>query len=602
MIMWTAVPVCLAMLFQVHGTVTKPNIVFILADDLGWKDSGVYGSTYYQTPNVDRLAGQGMRFTEAYSASPLCSPTRASIMTGQYPARVGITAAMGHVAEVRLNATISTTAGPLYKAITPKSATRLDTAYYTIAEALKDAGYQTAHFGKWHLGSDEFMAKFQGFDVTMGGGGYACPNSYFSPYKMTTVPDGPVGEHIDRKITEEAVKFIREHKNEPFYLNLWLYDVHGPFQTDADLIQKYELLKDPGNPQHFPLMGAMIETMDDCVGRIINELSALGLDRNTLVIFTSDNGGLVDEDNYYSKEPPTSNAPLRAGKSYNYEGGTRVPLIMRWPGKIEAGAVCSSLVSSVDFYPTLLAATGASGKSDQLQDGINLLPVATGKIPAEDRNIFSFFPHYVNYVTDRFLVEPGAYVRQGDYKLIRFFARGSGGQDDLELYDLKEDIGETENLAALMPEKTAALNALLGTYLIDSGACVPFANSQYDPNVRMIQIGNTYITYSQQDQPFVFVFNSNLMQQRAGSVKILLNQPCSGKILWTTEVSTRLADHTVGFLAEDFSTDGEVTVPFGDGDSRIKDVRIEVYGSVGEPFRRIAILNEAGTTVLSVDI
>ncbi|MCF7818682.1 MAG: sulfatase, partial [Kiritimatiellales bacterium] len=472
----------------------------------------------------------------------------------------------------------------------------------TLAEALKGAGYSTAHFGKWHMGSGEYMAKYQGFDVTMGGGGYPAPVSYFSPYKMDTVPDGPVGEHIDRKITGEAVKFIREHKKDPFYVNLWLYDVHGPFQADADLIKKYEQLCDPENPQHLPVMAAMVETMDSCVGEIMNALKDLGLDKNTIVIFSSDNGGLVDEGNYYSQQPPTSNAPLREGKGYNYEGGTRVPLIIRWPGRVEAGAVSGALASSVDFYPTVLDAAGIVPSKDQVLDGVSLLPVLEGKSLQLDRDIFCLFSHYLHYTGDRFLVEPSATVRRGDYKLMRFFARGPGGQDELELYNLKDDIGESRNLADTMPEKSVELNALLQSYLDDSDACVPVANKSYNPNVRMKQVGHTYITYCQQEQPYVFLFNDNPMPHKKVAVKLRLDCVSPGKILWTTKASASLKDHTVSFTRKDFDQAGEAEILIGDGTSEIKDIRIEVYGATEAPFSGVAVLKENRTEVISVDL
>lgn len=590
-----------SMLFNLQAAPEQPNIVLILADDLGWTDTAVYGSTYYQTPNIDRLAEQGMRFTDAYSASPLCSPTRASIMSGKWPARVGMTAAFGHVADARVTATMPTTASPLFKAVTPLSATRLDTEYYTLAEALRDAGYSTAHFGKWHMGSDEYLAKYQGFDVTMGGGGYAAPNSYFSPYHMDTVPDGPVGEHIDRKITSEAVKFIREHKKGPFYVNLWLYDVHGPFQADEDLIQKYEQLRDPDNPQNFPLMAAMIETMDNCVGEIMDTLEDLGLEKDTIVIFSSDNGGLVDEGNYYSDVPPTSNAPLRAGKGYSYEGGSRVPLIVRWPRRVKRGTVSSALASSVDFYPTLLDATGVSVKEGLELDGISLLPVIKGDSQQLERDIFSIFPHYLHYTGDGYLVEPCATVRRGDYKLLRFFARGPEGQDDLELYNLSEDIGEAQNLAASMPEKASELNTLLGSYLEQSDACVPFANQAYNPNVRLIQVRNTYITYCQQDAPYVFMFNGNPLPYKEITVKLRLDCVTPGKIFWTTRDSSLLRDNTVSFTRPEFDLNGEALFEIGDGMSDVKDIRVEVYGATEPPFGGIALLKETGEEILSVD-
>lgn len=591
---------CLAAFCQLQVAAKPPNVVLILVDDLGWMDTAVYGSTYYQTPNVDELAKQGMRFTEAYAASPLCSPTRTSIMSGQWPARVGMTAAFGHVKEVRLKAALPTTASPLFKAVTPKAVTRLDTTHYTLAEALNDAGYSTAHFGKWHMGSGEYMAKYQGFDVTMGGGGYPAPVSYFSPYKMDTVPDGPVGEHIDRKITKEAVKFIREHKKDPFYVNLWLYDVHGPFQADEKLIRKYEKLRDPDNPQSLPLMAAMIEIMDDCVGEIMDALKDLGLDKNTIVIFTSDNGGLVDEGNYYSDQSPTSNAPLRAGKGYSYEGGTRVPLIIRWPGRIQAGSVSSALASSVDFYPTLLDAADVAPSKEQTLDGVSLLPVMEGKLQQVDRDIFCLFSHYLHYTEDHYLVEPSASVRRGNYKLLRFFARGPGGQDELELYNLKDDVGEIRNLAEAMPEKAGELNTLLDSYLEQSEACIPFANKNYNPDVRMKQVRNTYITWCQQEQPYVFMFNGHPMPHKKSVLKLRLDCVSPGKISWTTKDSSSLKDNAVSFTRKDFNPDGEARIEIGDGNSKIKDIRIEVYGATEPPFCGVSLVSESGEEILSV--
>ena len=598
-------PLCFIAASQLQGSPERPNIVFIMADDLGWKDTGIYGSTYYQTPNIDRLANQGMRFTEAYSASPLCSPTRASIMTGQFPAaRIGITGAFGHVEEIRFKPTISTTASSLMKAVTPESATRLDLSYYTIAEALRDAGYQTAHFGKWHLGTEEYVAKHQGFNVTVGGDGHPGPRSYFSPYRMDSIPDGPEGEQIDRRMAAEAIRFMKEHKNQPFYINLWFYDVHAPYQAEKELIQKYEKLRDPANPQNNPVMAAMIETMDDCVGQIMKALSELGLDDNTLLIFTSDNGGQVKPDTRFSNNPPTSNLPLREGKGSTYEGGTRVPLIMRWPGVITPNTISKALISSVDYYPTFLKLGGATGNENQVMDGINLLPVITGEQPLPERDIFCLFQHYLDYVNGKFRIEPGAYVRRGNYKLIRFFARGENGSDELELYNLKEDIGETRNLADAMPELATELNNKVGEYLKDTGAVVPFANPKYQPYIKLKKVGITFITYAQEKEPHIFIYNKNsALRQPEGSVKLSLRVPASGTVSWSTvDAPTIKKGDSVRFTAEDFDKNGEAVIRIKSGGTDIKDIRIELDNPESIPFKSVALFNSQGKELFSVDL
>jgi arylsulfatase A-like enzyme len=610
---WIALACGNAGAFQISAVAEeakRPNIIFVMVDDLGWMDTSVYGSTYYQTPNIDRLAGQGMRFTEAYSASPLCSPTRASIMTGMSPARSGFTAAAGHVNEVLLEPVIAENSSPLFKAVTPKSVSRLDPSYYTLAEALKDAGYRTAHFGKWHMGGGSYAAKHQGFEETIDGGKYPGPVSYFSPYQMENVPDGPEGEHIDRMITERAVEFIRQHKEEPFYINLWLYSVHTPIEAEEQLVEKYERLRDPDNPQNNPVMAAMIETMDDCIGNLMQALETMGLDQNTLVIFFSDNGGLNEP--WGELGQLTSNAPLREGKGWSYEGGSRVPLIVRWPGQVEAGVVSDALVSSVDFYPTFLELTGATmskAPPKQVLDGISLLPVLQGKMESSERDIFCFFPHTLTARPSRkHLKEAAAYVRRGDHKLIRFFARGENGQDDLELYYLGDDIGEKNNLADAMPEKAAQLNSLLDNFLSETDAVIPIPNPSYDPHIQYVRVQskylNSHITYSQRGDRFVQIFNPVSFYHTDATLTLQLTRPLSGKVFWSIEDDvSKIKDRAQDFSTEDFDQDGKVVVNIGGGDIRIKDIRVEVYGAEPEekPFKELVIVRGKNTEVLRMD-
>lgn len=589
------------LLGQMSCGALRPNIVFIMADDLGWRDTHVYGSTFYQTPNIDQLAEQGMRFTDAYSASPLCSPTRSSIMTGQYPARTGFTAAAGHLEKVVLKPTISDKSSPIFKAVTPETISRLDTSYYTLAEALKDAGYSTAHFGKWHLGSGEYMAKNQGFDVTVGGGGYPGPKHYFSPYDMDTIPDGPEGEHIDRRMTREAIHFIQEHRDQPFYVNLWLYSVHVPLEAEPNLLTKYKQLSDPDNPQNNPVVGAMVETMDDCVGTLMDALESMGLDRNTLVVFTSDNGGLVEP--WRSMGSPTSNWPLREGKGWTYDGGTRVPLIVRWPGHVRAGTICDSLVSSVDFYPTLTKVGGVVLPEAQVLDGINLLPLLAGEEQTIDRDLFCFFPHYLKK-GDTFPKKPSVYLRQGDYKLIRFFADAPGGGDELELYNLRDDIGESKNLAGEMPEKTSVMNATISRLLNETAAVVPFANSVYSPSVRLMHVNtekaNVYITYEQEGRPYVMVFAPVSLYRKSVEVKVRFNHPQSGKVFWSTPESPGLKKNFVEFSADEVDANGEIEISLDGGGVNIKDLRIEVSDSGDKPFVGLSITHRKTEELFSV--
>lgn len=564
----------------------KPNVILIVADDLGWRDTGVYGSTFYQTPHIDHLAAEGMRFTEAYSASPLCSSSRCAIMTGQFPSRTGFTAAAGHFKDVILKAKRPNNAGPLFRAITPKTITRMDTLFTTIAESLKDAGYATAHYGKWHLGEAGYLASDQGFDEVIGGDGYPGPKSYFSPYKMKSVPDAEKGLHIDMHLVNNAVEFMKKHEDEPFYINLWLYSVHTPLQADPKLLKKYETLRDPDNLQNNATMAAMTESMDDCIGVLMDALRTQGLDENTMVIFTSDNGGLVEPWKTFGS--PTSNDPLREGKGWNYEGGTRVPLIVRWPGKVEEGAVSKSPVSGVDFYPTILELAGASAKPDQVQDGFSIVPVLNGEVDVMDREVFCFFPHYLQHGTG-FPKEPAAYLRQGDFKLIRFFGKDGGTADLIELYDLSRDIGETKNLADSMPEKTAAMNARIGDILAETQAVCPVPNPSFDENARLIVAKNgtayNFTTYSQRgDCPYVSVFSPKSMYRKKIELTFKLARPVDGVVYWSSENNETLKDREVRFAKEDVAADGTLEIAVGNDGSNVKDVRIEAPGAGDDLF------------------
>lgn len=454
----------------------QPNIILIVADDLGWKDSSAYGSEFYQTPGIDRLAEEGTLFTDAYSANPLCCPTRASILTGQYPSRLHFTAANGHIPQVILDPKEGTTAAPDKPAIIPGSRSRLPNEYVTYAELLKEAGYATAFVGKWHLGQGKYIPENQGFDVVVGGRhhpGPPPPGMFFAPWDIDTIKKVKPGTHISDAITDEALEFVRANRDEPFLLNLWFYDVHAPFQAKPELLDKYEQLIDPDYSQRSPTMGAMIEVMDINIRRLLAELDQLGIRENTIIIFTSDNGG-----NMYNEvdgTTPTNNAPLKSGKGNNYEGGVRVPLIVSWLGVSKPGYVTNSIVSSVDLYPTILRMAELPLMPENHIDGVDFSAAIRGE--SHDRGpTISHFPHYVP-ATDNL---PNTSVRVGDYKLYRFYYDGDNQAHRYELYNLKEDIGETVNLAAAMPKKVEALDAIMEQHLVEAEVLVPIKNPRFN--------------------------------------------------------------------------------------------------------------------------
>ena len=454
-----------------------PNVVLILADDLGWRDTAVYGSAFYETPNIDRLASEGMRFSDAYAASPLCSPTRAGLLTGLDPGRLRLTLPFAHEEEVILDPRVPERGPPGERAVAAESRTRLPLEHRTIAEALREAGYATALFGKWHLGHGTYRPERQGFDVARPGGSLHAPPRYLSPYQMPRFPDGPKGEHLDERLASEAARFMSAHPGQPFFLCFWPFSVHFPFQADPALLRKYESKADPGDPQHYPNMGAMIESLDNAVGIVLDAIDALGQRENTIVVFLSDNGG-VDR-NYAPNSalpPPTDNAPLRGGKGQLYEGGIRVPLIVRWPERVAPGSTSSEVVTTTDLHPTLLELVGLTPPNPEQLDGISILP-ALSRQPLPRQDVFFHFPHYMSPDVFR----PSTAVRRGRWKLIRFYADTEDQQDRFELYDLETDVGETRDVSGEQPGLVVELAGAIERYLLETGALVPFPNPAYRP-------------------------------------------------------------------------------------------------------------------------
>jgi arylsulfatase A-like enzyme len=470
----------------------KPNVIFVLADDLGAHDLGCFGSTFYETPNLDRLAKRGTRFTQAYAASPLCSPTRSSILVGQYPARTGITAPVCHINQIYLNKELVND-GPKSRVLVANSISRLKPEYFTLAEAFKEAGYATAHFGKWHLGhnlkpGDHYEPMDQGFDSdfphTPNAAGPG--NSYLAPWKFIKDPTitDDVGVNIEDRMSKEAAKYIAAHKAKPFYLNYWAFSVHGPWNARADYIEYFKAKADPKNPQHNPLYAAMVKSLDDGIGRLLQAVDDAGIADNTIIVFYSDNGGFAyppkkTTPEGYADIPATSNLPLRSGKASLYEGGTRAPFIFAWPGKAKAGATSDILFQSVDFYPTLLSFAGLTPRAGLKLDGHDQSKALLGGDSPRDR-VFCHFPHgNATQASEMDGFYAGTYVRKGDWKLLRFYARNDDGSDDLELYDLKNDLGERRNLAKEKPELVKELNGLITDFLKDTEAVIPKVNPNF---------------------------------------------------------------------------------------------------------------------------
>ncbi len=430
---------------------TPPNIVVILADDLGWMDLHCQGNPLLDTPQLDRLAKQGMRFTDAYAAAPVCTPTRAAMMTGKSPARLAITNhAPGH------RPGFVPKGQDLAEA---ETLTYLPLGEVTIAERLKNAGYATGFIGKWHLshrkGADangpwepQLRPEHQGFDLNIGGCDRGGPPSFFEPYGIPNIPPRRKGDYLPERLADECISFLRTNQAKPFFLCWWDYSVHYPIQAPEQLIQKYR--QRPGVKD--PAYAAMIEGMDTAIGRVLQELDFLGLATNTLVLFTSDNGSLF------------GNEPLRANKGFLYEGGIRVPWIVRWPGIVKPGSTCSVPVISTDTYSTLLEAAGLKPVPEQAPDGESLLPLLRQTGSLQRKALYFHYPNYAFHQRNRL----GGAIREGDFKLIRNY-----DDDSLELYNLAADLGETRNLSATHPEMTQRLTAKLESWLKSSGARMP---------------------------------------------------------------------------------------------------------------------------------
>lgn len=458
----------LAISFTVNAQNERPNFLFILVDDLGWTDVGVYGSTFYETPNIDKLAAEGMLFTNGYVASPMCSPTRASIMTGKYPARLHLTNWIGAPQPENYKWNTILRSASYIEALPLEEV--------TLAESMKTSGYQTYFIGKWHLGkSEKYWPEHQGFETNIAGCSWGAPiggNHYFSPYGNPRLTDGPDGEHLPARLAKEEIAFLKSEHNRPFFSYLSFYSVHSPWMGRKDLIAKYkkkEKLPDKwrqerwikfDKTQNNPVYAAMIEAVDIAIGNVLNTLKETGLDKNTVVIFVSDNGGVSET---------TSNAPLRAGKCFLYEGGIRVPFIVKWPGKTKAGSITDVPVTSTDFYPTMLEMANIPLKPETHKDGNSFVPLLKGEKYSQ-RDLFWHYPHYEGGF------EPASAIRSGDWKLIQFYE-----ESRFELYNLKEDIGEYHNVADQYPEKAQELRDKVYTWRKKVNASEPTPNPNFDP-------------------------------------------------------------------------------------------------------------------------
>ncbi len=463
-----------------RATPAPPNILFLLADDLGWRDLGCYGSQFYETPNIDSIASSGARFTQAYAACPVCSPTRASILTGKYPVRLRVTDYIspsgGNQPENWDRNTLLLPAPYL---------DRMPLEETTLAEALVEGGYETFFAGKWHLGPAGYWPEDQGFGENQGGWEHGGPwggDSYFSPYGNPNLEDGPPGELLPDRLARETARFVREHRDQPFLAYLSFYSVHTPLMTTPELERKYaakagrlgfsgprwirEQHRDVRQAQDHSVYGGMVESLDDAVGQVLDALDRNGLRERTVVVLMSDNGGLSS-----SEGSPTSNVPLRGGKGWMYEGGIREPMLVRAPGVTSPGSVIDTPVTSTDFYPTLLELAGLRLRPDQHTDGTSIVPLLRGERLSEPRPLYWHYPHYGNQGG-----APSAAIRLGDWKLIRWYEDNA-----VELYNLATDPAERYDLSGLVPDRAEDLGRQLSGWLDGVDANMPSRNNSHDP-------------------------------------------------------------------------------------------------------------------------
>lgn len=450
-----------------------PNVVLILADDLGWRDLAVQGSSFYETPNIDRIAKEGVLFTQAYATSPVCSPSRASILTGKFAASHGITQWIGSEGPAQWRRNTRLLPADYLRALPHRD--------LTLAEAMREAGYRTFFVGKWHLGAKTSYPEDHGFEFNVGGWEAGSPiGGYFSPYKNPKLRDGPPGEYLPIRLAQEAVRFIRSSAGQPFFLFLSFYSVHAPLQTTKELWSKYRAKASKMPPverrfvmgsslpvrivQDHPIYAGMIEAMDRAIGLVLQTLDELEIAKDTVVIFTSDNGGVCSGDAY-----ATSNLPLRGGKGQAGEGGLRVPLLIKWPGVVQGGRVCDVPVSGADLYPTVLEMCNLSLRPEQHRDGISIAPLLRGgSIP--QRVLYWHYPHYSNQGG-----APFSAVREGDWKLVFYYE-----DEHAELYNIREDPGEQHNLASSEAERVGRMLTKLRRYLQQTGASLPLLNPNFD--------------------------------------------------------------------------------------------------------------------------
>jgi len=452
-----------------------PNILLITVDDLGWADLGCYGADLHETPNIDAFAETAQKFTQAYAAAAICTPTRAALLTGKSPAKLNMTIWR----EAATNSLFN------QKLIPPDVSANLPLEEVTIAEALKAAGYVTAHLGKWHVGDGEHFPELQGFDINVGATVWGCPPTFFYPYRgeiyrsFRFVPglergvNGQYslnrdGEYLTDRLTDEAISIMERFKKKPFFLNLSYYTVHTPIEGKKALVEYYQKAKTSGMSHQNAMYAAMVHSLDENVGKLMNALDQLDLADHTIVLFTSDNGGFINE---WAGQTVTDNTPLRSGKGALYEGGIRVPTIIRWPGTTIPNTTSDYPITTQDFYPTLLEMVDLRGDSSQIAafDGISLVPILKNpQADVDQRALYWHYPHYYPTTT------PVGAIRQGDWKLLQFFE-----DSHLELYNLREDVGEKNNLEKENPEKAQELLELLRAWRRQVDAPMPQSNPDY---------------------------------------------------------------------------------------------------------------------------